>query len=146
MSSTKTKMLIGGTILVAAVAWLGISGVRAGSVYYIDVDKFVTDASSRSGQVRLCGKVAEKDLVIAPAGLAATFRLEGDSHSLPVAYRGVLPDLFKAGCDVVVAGRLDDKGVFQADRILTKCASKYVPKGSASPSSASDGNASRRPM
>lgn len=128
MSGAKTKTLIGGTVLIAAVAWLGISGVRAGSAYYVDVDKFMTDASCQSGQVRLCGKVAAKDLVIDTSGTAAKFRLDGASHSVPVSYRGVLPELFKAGCDVVVSGRLDDKGVFQAEQILTKCASKYVPE------------------
>ena len=128
MSGAKTKMLIGGTVLIAAVVWLGISGVRAGSAYYVDVDKFMTDASCRSGQVRLCGKVAEDDLVIDSSGPAAKFRLGGASHSLPVSYRGTLPELFKAGCDVVVSGRLDDMGVFQAEQILTKCASKYVPE------------------
>jgi len=132
VSSTKTKMLIGGTVLIAAVAWLGISGVRAGSAYYLDVDKFMTDASCRSEQVRLCGKVAEKDLVIDTSGTAARFRLEGASHSVPVNYRGVLPDLFKAGCEVVACGRMDDKGTFQAEQLLTKCASKYVPKTDAS--------------
>ena len=128
MSGTKTKMLIGGAVLIAAVAWLGISGVRAGASYYTDVDTFMTDPNFQSGPVRLHGKVAEKDLVIAPSNTAASFRLDGNSHSLPVSYRGVLPDLFKAGCEVVVSGRKDDKGVFQADKILTKCASKYVPE------------------
>jgi cytochrome c-type biogenesis protein CcmE len=123
-------MLIGGTILIAAVAYLGISGVRAGSSYYTDVDTFMTDPNFQSGPVRLHGKVSEKDLVIAPSNQAASFLLDGNSHSLPVDYRGVLPDLFKAGCEVVVRGQKDDKGIFQAEQILTKCASKYAPEGS----------------
>jgi len=132
LSGTKTKMLIGGTVLIAAAAWLGISGVRAGASYYTDVDTFMTDANYQSSPVRLHGKVSEKGLVINSSNTAASFMLDGNSHSLPVNYRGVLPDLFKAGCEVVVRGRKDDKGVFQAEQILTKCASKYAPEGSVS--------------
>jgi cytochrome c-type biogenesis protein CcmE len=135
VSGTKTKILIGGTVLIAAVAYLGIRGARAGASYYTDVDTYVTDPNFQSCAVRLHGKVAEKDLVIDSSNTAASFRLEGVSHSLPVNYRGVLPDLFKAGCEVVVRGQKDDKGIFQAEQILTKCASKYAPEG----------NASRRP-
>ena len=128
MSSTKTKMLIGGTVLVAAVAYLGISGVKAGASYYTDVDTFMTNPNYQSGPVRLHGKVAEKNLVIESSNTAVSFQLDGNSHSLPVQYSGVLPDLFKAGCEVVVRGQKDDKGIFQAEQILTKCASKYVPE------------------
>jgi len=145
VSSTTTKMLIGGTVLVAAVALLGVKGLKAGSSYYTDVDTFMTDPNYQSGPVRLHGKVADKDLVIDSSNLGASFRLDGNSHSLPVTYRGVLPDLFKAGCEVVVRGQKDDKGIFQAEQILTKCASKYAPQGDASPGNAPEGEASRRP-
>ena len=50
--------------------------------------------------IRLHGKVSETDLNIDPSGTAATFRLDGNSHSVPVNYRGVLPDLFKPGAEV----------------------------------------------
>ena len=40
-------------------------------------------------------------------------------------YPGVVPDLFKAGCDVVIEGKLDSAGVFQSDSMMTKCSSKY---------------------
>ena len=131
MSNSQKKMLIGGAVLIAAVAYLGVSGVRAGSSYYIGVDKFVTDPQCQTGQVRLHGKVSAQDLTIDESGTSARFRLDGNSHSVPVSYRGVLPDLFKAGCEVVVSGRMDDGGTFQATQVLTKCASKYTPEGHA---------------
>ena len=40
-------------------------------------------------------------------------------------YRGVAPDTFTDGVDIVVEGRLDANGVFQATTLLAKCASRY---------------------
>ena len=51
--------------------------------------------------------------------------------SVPVAYRGSVPDLFKSGREVVVEGKLSG-GTFVADSLVTKCPSKYVPAKSSS--------------
>jgi cytochrome c-type biogenesis protein CcmE len=53
------------------------------------------------------------------------------SKSVPVAYRGTVPDQFKLGRQVVVSGRYAN-GVFVAkrDSLVTKCPSKYAPKKS----------------
>jgi cytochrome c-type biogenesis protein CcmE len=47
---------------------------------------------------------------------------------VPVAYRGILPDMFAAGREVVVEGRYGD-GSLAARQILTSCPSKYEPAG-----------------
>ena len=50
---------------------------------------------------------------------------------VPVVYKGSVPDLFRAGRDIVVEGRLVN-GVFVAvpGTLVTKCPSKYTPKQS----------------
>ena len=52
----------------------------------------------------------------------------GGNASVPVVYRGSVPDLFKTGRHVVVDGRYAH-GVFVAkhDTLVTKCPSKYAP-------------------
>ena len=47
---------------------------------------------------------------------------------MPVAYTGLLPDLFREGQGVVAEGALDKKGVFQADSILAKHDERYMPR------------------
>jgi cytochrome c-type biogenesis protein CcmE len=42
-----------------------------------------------------------------------------------VVYRGIIPDTFSDSVEVVVEGRLDSNGVFQATTLLAKCASRY---------------------
>ena len=60
-----------------------------------------------------------------PAEFAANFSLLGESASVPVEYHGPIPDLFAEGREVVVEGATDERGVFVAEVLLTKCGSKY---------------------
>jgi cytochrome c-type biogenesis protein CcmE len=55
------------------------------------------------------------------------FQLLGRQGRVPVIYEGVVPEMFRAGADVVVEGRRDDAGTFRATQLMTKCASKYRP-------------------
>lgn len=52
---------------------------------------------------------------------------------IPVVYMGSVPDLFRAGRDVVVDGKLQG-GTFVAvpDTLVTKCPSKYSPSAKSS--------------
>jgi cytochrome c-type biogenesis protein CcmE len=83
-----------------------------------------------TGDVALVGKVTGT-----PAGDSHSeglrFRLQdvSGSASVPVVYRGSVPDLFKVGREVRVEGRLQN-GVFTAkrDSLRTKCPSKYTPE------------------
>jgi cytochrome c-type biogenesis protein CcmE len=96
-----------------------------------------SELGSRSEKVQLAG------LVIGPvrgdahaAGLK--FRLkdidDGSRTTVPVVYRGSVPDLFRKGRHVVVDGQLRG-GVFVAEpgSMITKCPSKYAPKQSSDP-------------
>jgi cytochrome c-type biogenesis protein CcmE len=126
MSRRAAKYLAAGTILVAAVAYLAYASMKDGwASYHLPVDQFVDDTRFHNQRVRLAGKVAEEGLVAEPGRAVAKFSLLGESKRLPVVYKGVLPDMFKAGGEVVVEGRLDSDGVFRAETLLTKCASKY---------------------
>jgi cytochrome c-type biogenesis protein CcmE len=88
-----------------------------------------SDLRGRSERVGLSGKVVTP---VQRGERTVRFRLrdvEG-STSVPVRYSGTIPDLFRAGRDVHVEGKLQD-GVFVADRLTTKCPSKYAPKQAA---------------
>jgi cytochrome c-type biogenesis protein CcmE len=129
----RTKLILAGLTIVMAVGFLAFAGVREGWVYFLPVDEFVADSSHQFQRVRLHGRVAEANLDIRPADLHAGFDLLGDAASLRVEYAGVIPDLLKGGVDVVVEGCRDSDGVFRADTLLTKCASKYETSDGQSP-------------
>jgi cytochrome c-type biogenesis protein CcmE len=114
---------------------LSIAGVLAVFLVYTSVSGGGTPSIQPSqlpghnGRVSLVGKVA------GPAtgnghDSVLRFRLRDRSGTttVPVVYRGSVPDLFKPGREVVVDGRLVD-GTFVAvrDTLVTKCPSKYAP-------------------
>jgi len=128
-SNIKIKLAVAGVILLGAFGYLAFAGMQKGWVYFVGVDQFVSESQyARSEQrIRLHGKVASDGFDASAAALTAKFTLAGSSHQLPVVYRGAIPDMFQAGRDVVVEGHRDAAGVFQADVLMTKCASKYEP-------------------
>ena len=125
MTHMKLKLSAAGVILAGALAYLSFAGMQAGMVYTLPVDQYVHDSQHQSQRVRLCGTVGEKDLEMHKAQLWAKFILKGDKNTVPVYFKGVVPDMFKAGSEVVVEGKRDAAGVFQSDVLMTKCASKY---------------------
>jgi cytochrome c-type biogenesis protein CcmE len=85
--------------------------------------------AGHDGRVSLAGKVVSKPSGDPHmAGMRFTLRDVQGSATVPVLYRGTVPDLFQRGRDVVVDGRLRN-GVFMAvpGTLLTKCPSKYTP-------------------
>jgi cytochrome c-type biogenesis protein CcmE len=90
----------------------------------------VGQLAGHTGRVSLVGKVAGKPTGDAhAAGLHFRLRDRNGTASVPVVYKGSVPDLFKTGREVVVDGKLQG-GVFVAvpDTLVTKCPSKYAPK------------------
>jgi cytochrome c-type biogenesis protein CcmE len=126
-----TKLLVAAAAVVPAVAYLGYAGIQDGGLvqYHVPVDQYLTDSHFKSLHVRLAGRVSTDGLVIGSGRLGAQFRLAGSTGSVPVTYAGVVPDLFKGGCEVLVEGKNGSDGVFHADNVLTKCASKYDAAG-----------------
>jgi cytochrome c-type biogenesis protein CcmE len=72
------------------------------------------------GQVRNRDQAREK-------GLRFTLRDVEGTAKVPVVYRGSVPDPFRLGRDVIVEGTMRN-GTFVADRLITKCPSKYRAK------------------
>lgn len=125
----KKKFLIGGIIVVLAIGYLAYVGFMSSATYYYTVGELNGLGSSIYGDsVRVSGKVAPGSIEQERAGLTMRFTIVEGEESLPVVYQGVVPDAFKVNNDVVVDGRLSPSGIFQADTILVKCPSKYVPE------------------
>ena len=89
-----------------------------------------SNLAGHAGTVSLTGKV------VGPVngdshtndGLRFTLRnIQGESPNVPIVFRGSVPDLFKAGRDVNLTGRLQN-GAFVANQMTTKCPSKYTSK------------------
>ncbi len=124
MTGTQKKFVVGGLVLAAALTYLCVTSIGAGQMYYVSVDQYLADPNIQDGKIRLNGTVGAEELTIDPNTRTLTFMLLGDSGKVQVQFSGVVPDLFQAGGKVVVVGRTDGE-VFQAEKLLTQCASKY---------------------
>ncbi len=60
-------------------------------------------------------------------GVEVRFAVTDTAKTIPVLYRGSLPDLFREGKMVVAQGQLRDDGVFQAREVLAKHDENYMP-------------------
>ena len=60
-------------------------------------------------------------------GVEVRFLVTDTAKTIPVVYRGALPDLFREGKMVVAQGQLDDGGTFRAREVLAKHDENYMP-------------------
>jgi cytochrome c-type biogenesis protein CcmE len=89
-----------------------------------------SELKGRTGEVALVGKVVGRPAGDARAdGLRFRLRDVEGTYSIPVVYRGSVPDMFRSGRDILVEGRLQS-GTFVAKpgTMKTKCPSKYTAK------------------
>jgi cytochrome c-type biogenesis protein CcmE len=124
--TTGRKLAIGAVVAAGVTAYMAYLGASTSWQYYLTVDECLADAPVRLGdRIRIRGKVARDSLRIAPSRTEASFALEGSQGNLQVTCSGPLPDNLAEGMDVVVEGRLETVKFFRAERVLTRCASKY---------------------
>lgn len=121
-------------IIVGSLLWLATSTVSSSKTYYVTISelhKLGNNAATR--RVRVGGDV-QKDSIVRGSG-TVRFNLVQESMILPVVYEGrdPLPDTFKDGAQALAGGRLDGNGIFHAQEIQAKCASKYAPKPGVAP-------------
>lgn len=75
---------------------------------------------------RIGGLVAPGSVRRGP-GTQIRFVVTDGRATVPVAYAGALPDLFREGQGVVASGTLEDGGTFTASEILAKHDERYMP-------------------
>lgn len=115
-------------LFVLGVGWLLYSGLTSSSVYFLNVSEALAAAPDKLEQIRLFGTVAEKDLVQTPDSGGVNFLLEDKDDAkltIPVQFRGLVPDAFKVGAEVIVEGGMQKDKTFLAKNLMTKCPSKY---------------------
>lgn len=118
-------------VLVAAVA-LALStaligyAMRDGINYFRSPAEVLAEPPAANEEFRMGGLVEEGSLVRGQ-GDTVTFRVTDGGGSVPVAYKGVLPDLFEENQGMIGTGRYIN-GVFQASEILAKHDETYMPK------------------
>ncbi len=122
----RTKVVLISTAISMVVAYLIYSGIRDTMTYYLTVSEALArPIETQSRALRVGGEVVPDSVIWEPGTLRLRFKLRDAGGSLQVAYQGVVPDSFKPGREVVIEGRMMEKGSIVASNIMPKCASKY---------------------
>lgn len=126
------RFMVGLVGVAAVVSYLVWTGVSSTMVYYLTpaelMAKVSDDPSFKDMGVKVSGKVVEGSYARVQGELLHRFQvrdLTDESQTFWVEFRDALPDTFTDESEVVVEGRLDADGVFQATTLLTKCGSRY---------------------
>ena len=126
MKNNKFTLLILGVVAVTGfwISWvfLNPSDDKAMATF-VSVNELLNNKMNK--RIKLGGLVKDGSIVISETNqLECNFILKEGSSELYVKYDRTRPDLFKDGVEVIVAGQYSN-GVFFADELQTKCASRY---------------------
>lgn len=91
-------------------------------------NKVVAGEVPQGQTIRAGGMVLEGSVSRDPGSLQVSFWLTDRAGSeFAVSYVGILPDLFREGQGILVAGQLDSQGVLHAEEVLAKHDENYMP-------------------
>src|SRR5216684_5350170 len=120
--------IIGGSLAVLALALaLVLNGLRD-SIVFFSTPAMVAEKHILPGRRFRLGGLVQPGTLKRGDNLAVSFEVADGSATLPVAYKGILPDLFREGQGVVAEGALDASGTFRADSVLAKHDETYMPR------------------
>ncbi len=145
----RTKFLVGGLLILAAVVYLIFSGMQAGARFFITVDELVHNAFYQGQPVRVSGAVLGDTIVYDEATLTIDFTVvhipEGQDVTGQTLHEAVnnpaltrmhvrvvnqvKPDLLRHEAQAIMTGTLSDDGVFYATELNLKCPSRFIEGG-----------------
>jgi cytochrome c-type biogenesis protein CcmE len=133
MASRRTRKQKRAALILAGMALLGIA---AGLVLYALNDTIVffytpselTEKNITPSKLFRLGGLVEKGSLVKGEGMTVSFIVTDMIKTIPVSYKGQLPDLFREGQGVVAEGKLDASGKFIANTVLAKHDETYMPK------------------
>jgi len=95
-------------------------------MYFLTVPEVQQKLTTLTGApLRVAGKVTDDPIEWDVRHLSLAFVLGEGQARIPVRYKGVKPDMFQTGVDVIVEGRIGHEGVLAASVLMTSCPSKY---------------------
>jgi cytochrome c-type biogenesis protein CcmE len=147
---TYTRFAIAIVFVLVPIGYLAVTGARDKDIasYYKTIQEIQTMGPGvYEKRLRVAGTVSEGS--IKRQGTHVEFTLEEQGRLLPVVYNGTEapPDTFKDKSQALAEGKMGRDGVFHAQKLQAKCASKYAPKqDGTSPTNTAQSNAASSSM
>jgi cytochrome c-type biogenesis protein CcmE len=115
-------------LALVAAALLAMSALRDQAAYFYAPGDIAKQGAPTGRAVRIGGMVAPGSIRREADGVTIRFTVTDESAAtIPVRFRGIVPDLFKEDSGVVAEGRFQPDGLFVANEILAKHDENYRP-------------------
>lgn len=124
-------LILGGVAVLGVAVYLVMSAFQQNLVFFFSPSQIAANEAPHGRAFRVGGLVEEGSVKRTEDGLTVLFKVTDTAHTVPVAYKGILPDLFKEGKGVVAQGKLEADGVFHASEVLAKHDENYMPPDAA---------------
>ena len=117
--------IAGGLTALGAAAALVLTAFQENLVFFFTPSQVAAKEAPLGRTFRIGGMVEKGS--VKRDGVEVRFVVTDTAKTIPVVYRGALPDLFREGKGVVAQGVLGADGVFQAREVLAKHDENYMP-------------------
>ncbi|MDA8109666.1 MAG: cytochrome c maturation protein CcmE [Betaproteobacteria bacterium] len=124
-------LVAAGLAALSITAALVLNAFRSNLVFFFTPTQVADREAPVNKTFRIGGLVEKGSLKHLPDGVTVQFVVTDTAKSIPVRYKGILPDLFSEGKGVVAQGRLEPDGVFVAHQVLAKHDANYMPPDAA---------------
>jgi cytochrome c-type biogenesis protein CcmE len=137
MKPKAIKIAVTAAVLALGLGGLFYSTLREGTEYYVHVDEVMSQPDAWQGKrLQLHGFVVDKSIFVKKQTLEYRFQIQNKGSVVAASYTGIVPDTFKDGSEVVLTGHLAPGGfAVDANGVMAKCPSKYVPGQPGAPGS-----------
>jgi cytochrome c-type biogenesis protein CcmE len=119
-------ILLGLTGLGIAAALI-LNAFQSNLVFFYSPTEVAEGKAPSDRAFRIGGLVEDGSVKRDPDGLTVRFVVTDTAKSMPVIYKGILPDLFKEGKGVVAEGKIGADGLFNSTQVLAKHDENYMP-------------------
>lgn len=123
----KRLAILGAGVAVLALAAVLVINALGNNLSYFFSPTEVAEHKVPQGHAFRLGGLVEPGSLQRGEELTVRFSVTDNLHRIPVAYTGILPDLFMEGQGVIAQGRLREDGVFIAEEVLAKHDENYMP-------------------
>jgi cytochrome c-type biogenesis protein CcmE len=129
MTPRRKRMIVVGLILVGVslAAFLALTAFQKNLLYFYTPSQVAAGEAPQGYPFRVGGLVVKGSVQREPNGTTVHFSVTDGPASVPVAYTGILPDLFREGQGIISIGQMNPRGVFEASEVLAKHDENYMP-------------------
>ena len=123
----RIALIVGGLAVLGLVVALVLNAFQSNLVFFFSPTQVAAGEAPKGKSFRIGGLVKEGTIKREADGVTLRFVMTDTERDMIVAYKGILPDLFKEGKGAVAQGKLGEDGVFVASEVLAKHDENYMP-------------------